>query len=239
MKTSNKLFLTAIIIIIISMVTYDFALRAEYRKGTYKSPFYGMEKTTYDSFATIDNRVANLISVDIKNGKQFEIWIKKDWKEHIKISRIGTTLVIEAADKQVKHFSSYQTNIVIICPSIQFIITKPYSIAKSSEYNYDSDGTTILKGFNLQNLNLNIGKGSGVVLEKNKIDQLEALVGNNFSESARLTIASDNQINTLNVKVPGKNFLTIANPIIIKKGFTLSDSATVSMSGSFLNQTKK
>ncbi|MGI4803841.1 MAG: hypothetical protein ACRYFL_03655 [Janthinobacterium lividum] len=235
MKTSNKLFIAAVLIIVISMIGYDLALRAEYRKGEYKKPFYGMENINFNDFTTIDNRAANLISVKAEKGNESAIWVEKEWKKHLKISKNGTTLVIEVVDKKVSRLHSYQNNITIICPSLEKVITNPISNAKLSE-SYDSEGTTTIKGFDLKNLVLNIGKCSGLILEKNNINSLQAIVGSNSSENARLTIGSDNQINVAIVKVPGKNFLTVENPTITTKNFTISDSATVSTSGHFFNQ---
>lgn len=239
MKTSNKLMLTAVIIILISMVAYDFALRAEYRKGDYKNRFYGMEKNTeLTGFTTIDNRAANYVSVDVDQGNKAEVYTQRNWKDNFKIYKNGTVLVIEVNAKEAKNLKPFhQSMLTIVCPSIEKLITKPYLQPKLSE-NYDSEGTTTLKGFNLQNLLLNIGKESNVVLEGNKIDQLQAVVGENSSRNSNLTINSNNQINIAKIDVLGRNWLRIENPVITKKQFTVSDSATISMSGNFHNQLK-
>ncbi len=239
MKTSNKLLIAAVLIIIVSMVGYDLALRAEYRKGTYKSRFYGFDKTTaFSGFTKIDNRAANLISIEVEHGNEPGIWMKSDWKDRIKISKIGTTLVIEAADKQASNLSPYENSITIVCSSLEQVVTKPYQTSKSEEEEISSDGKITIKGFDLRSLDLHIAKGSGVVLEKNKIEQLQALVGDNLSQNATLTINSNNQINTATIKVLGRNGLRFENPKITKKDFIISDSATVSMGGKFLNQTE-
>lgn len=238
MKTSNKLLLTTILIIIVSMVTYDFALRAEYKKGEYKNRFYGMQKVSaLTGYTAIDNRAANFAAVDIEQGKNQEIWTRPNWKDDYKIYKSGTTLVIEVIPEKVKNIKPYhQINITVICPLIEKITTKRYTIPKSSENDYDSDGTTTLKGFDLQNLSLNIGKSSNIILEKNKIEHLQAKIGANLSQNSNLTIRSNNQINLATINVFGKNGLHIDNPIIGKKQFTISDSATISLSGSIHNQ---
>ncbi|RYE29243.1 MAG: hypothetical protein EOP42_14845 [Sphingobacteriaceae bacterium] len=240
MKTSNKLMLIAIIIILISMVAYDFALRAEYRKGEFRKPFYGMEKdTTLSGFTTIENRTANYVSVNIEQGKTAEIYTRHDWKKDFKVYKNGSILVIDVNEKAAKNLNPYhQNSITIICPSIEKLITKPYLQSKSSE-NFVIEGTTMIQGFNLQNLLLNIGNQSFVVLNRNKIDQLQAIIGDNSSRKSNLTINSDNQINTAKIDVLGKNLLNVENPTINTTNFTISDSATVSASGRFLKQFKK
>ncbi len=238
MKTSNKLFITAILIIVISMIGYDLALRAEYRKGEYKNRFYGMDKIHFNGFTKIENRAANLISMEVEEGNKPEIWIAKDWRKHLKIFKNGTTLVVEFVGKQTNNLFYYPGKFTIICPALDAITTIPVIDNQLSE-NYNSESTTTIKGFDLQSLVLDIGKNSGLILEKNKINSLQATVGNKSSENARLTISSDNQIKLATVNVPGKNFLTLENPVINKTNFTVSDSATVSASGRLLKQFQK
>ncbi|RYE36752.1 MAG: hypothetical protein EOP42_02230 [Sphingobacteriaceae bacterium] len=237
MKTSNKLFITAVSIIIISMIGYDLALRAEYRKGEYKNRFYGKEKiSALSGFTAIDNRTANFVSVDIEHGKNSVIWTTRNWKDNFKIYKNGSTLVIEAIYNEAKHIKPYNNDITIICPAIEKIVAKPF-IVKSADY-YEATGRTTLKGFDIQNLLLNIGKSADIILQNNNIEQLQAVIGEDHSGSSNLTISSDNQINTAKINVLGRNWLRIENPNIGQKQFTISDSATISVGGKFHNQLK-
>lgn len=234
MKTSNKLFLTAILIVIISLITYDFALRAEFKKGTYKSRFYGFEETkAFNGFKEIDNRAANLISVRVEKGAEPSIWIKSSWKDRFNISRKGATLVIEVANKQSTRVSAYNNSITIVCPSIDKIITTPY-LGKSGQNQIYSRGITTVAGFTLDKLFLNISKGVDLFVEKNKIVNLQAVVGDPKSDNAALTISSGNVINNATINVPGKNHLKIENSAIVKRNFNIADSASVEFSGGFL-----
>ena len=234
MKTSNKLFLTAILIVIISLITYDLALRAEYKKGTYKSRFYGYEKTTiYNGFSSIDNRAANLISIQVEKGKAPGVWVKSVWKDRFNISRKGTTLVIEVANKQSTRVSAYSNSITVVCPSLDSITTAPY-LGKSGMNELHSRGTTIVAGFTLDKLSLKISKGLDLFLNGNKISDLKASVGDDKSDNAKLTISSSNQIANATINVPGKNHLEIQNSLIANRNFTIADSATVAFSGQFL-----
>ncbi len=235
MKTSNKLLLTAILIIVVSMVTYDLALRAEYRKGTYKSRFYGMDKTSVLSgFTTINNRAANLISIQVEQGSDQGVWVKSEWKDRIKISRNGMALVIEAADKQATHLSPYQNSITIICPSLEKVITSPFVAAKGGEEGNYSHGSIFIKGFNLENLDLKIAKSIDIYLENNKINSLKAIVGDDKSRDARLDISSNNHFNYAEITVAGMNQLQIQSPVIDKSNFNISDSAQLFLSKSSL-----
>lgn len=239
MKTSYKLFLTAVLIAIISVISYDLALRAEYIKGTYKSSFYGFEKTTaFNGFSTIDNRAANLISIEVKKGNEPGIWVKSVWKDRFRISRKGNALVIEVANKQSTRVSAYENSITIVCPSLEKVITAPY-LGKSGQNLIHSQGTTIVSGFTLDKLSLEISKGVDIVLSRNKIAELQALVGDSKSNNAELTIAPGNEINNAIINVPGKNGLKIENSVINQRNFTIADSATVTFSGNFLKLTGK
>jgi len=239
MKTSNKLFLTATLIVIISLITYDFALRAEYKRGAYKSRFYGFEKTTaFNGFNSIDNRAANLISIQIEKGTEPGVWVKSNWKDRFNISRMGTTLVIEVANKQSTRVSSYDNSITVICPSVNQITTAPY-LGKSGMNALHSRGNTTVVGFTLNQLSLRISEGVNLFLKGNTITDLQASVGDNKSDDAKLTISSNNQINNATINVPGKNHLEIENSVIEKRNFTIADSASVAFSGSFLKLMSK
>lgn len=239
MKTSNKLLLTAILIIIVSMVTYDFALRAEYRKGTYKSRFYGFEKTTDNqTFTALDNRVANLVSLQVERGEHFAVWINNDLKGHISITHNGNTLIIDAKDKKSPEVNPYKNSIIIICPSIEKVVTTSFLIQKPDEEDVYS-GTTTIAGFNQPDMGLSINKLTHINFENNIIGQLHAVVGDSLSRQAYLFIASNNQVNNAIIKVTGKNQLSIDNPKITKSNFSISDSAQVNLSGSFLNLIRK
>jgi hypothetical protein len=234
MKTSNKLFLTATLIVIISLIAFDLALRAEYKKGIYKSRFYGFEKTTaYNGFNAIDNRAANLISIQVEKGNEPGIWVKSVWKDRFNISRKGTTLVIEVANKQSTRVSAYSNSITIVCPSLNQVTTAPY-LGKSGMNELHSKGTITVAGFTLDKLSLKISKGVDLFLKGNQIADLQALVGDESSDNAKLTISSSNQINNATINVPGKNHLEIENSVITKRNFTIADSAKVAFSGSFL-----
>lgn len=238
MKTSNKLLIAAILIIIVSMVTYDFALRAEYLKGDYKSRFYGFEKTTsFNGFTRIDNRAANLISIDVEHGTESGIWVKSNWKNRFKIFRKGNTLIIEVLEQEFKHVNADDQSITIICPTLDEVTTTPYAMKPNEESSY-ATGTTTLTGFVQQDLALKINEASTLVLAKSKIQNLKALVGDKTSRTARLMIKPDNKITNATIEVLGRNTLDIVDAIIAKKNFTIADSATVVMSGNFLNQPK-
>ncbi len=234
MKTSNKLFLTAVLVGIISLLSYDFALRAEYKKGTYKSRFYGFEKTTaFNGFNAIDNHAANLISIQVEKGSEPGVWVKSNWKDRFNIHRNGKILVINVENKESTRVSSYDNSIIVICPSLDSITTAPY-LGKSGMNALHSRGKTTITGFTLDKLSLKISKGVDLFLERNKIADLQALVGDAMSDNAKLVISSSNQIDNATINVPGKNHLEIENSVIAKRNFTIADSATVAFSGKFL-----
>jgi hypothetical protein len=239
MKTSNKLFLTATLIVIISLITFDLALRAEYKNGTYKSRFYGFEKnTTYNGFSAIDNRAANLISIQVEKGSEPGVWVKSVWKDRFNISRKGTTLVIEVANKQSTRVSAYDNSITVVCPSLESVTTAPY-LSKSGMNLLHSQGTITVAGFNLDKFSIQVCKGLDLFLKNNQVAHLQAMVGDVRSDNAKLTISSNNQIQEATISVPGKNHLEIENSVIAKRNFTIADSASVAFSGSFLKMISK
>ena len=53
MKTSNKLFVAAVALVLGSLATYDAALRAEYRSGHYKDPLHNYQALGLRNFDAV------------------------------------------------------------------------------------------------------------------------------------------------------------------------------------------
>ncbi len=237
MKTSNKLLIAAILIIIVSMITYDLALRVEYKKGTYKSRFYGFEKLGFKNFSKIDNRVANQVSIQINQSPEFEVFIKKELKDQIKIIQHEDLLIIDVLDRKTFRYGG-DNGVVIMCPSVERLVTTPFFKNKNEEKaaeGYFISGSNTLVGFNQKNVDLCINKATHVFLIDSKIESLKAIVGNSTTKNAMLSLVGNTFIKSASITVAGTNSLEIQNKAtIIKKVFNISDSAHVNLTGSFV-----
>ena len=235
MKTSNRLLLLLGIIIVSSLIFYNFGLRAEYIKGEYKSRFYQMTNKKIEGFTSIENNASNLY-VRIEQGDKFAVWYKNDVKNKIKFSKKNNTLIIDFKKENNEDDYFREENLIIICPRLENLIAKKLYAGgnikdkKSAKY-YIPEGEITVYGFNQEKFNLLVNSFTKVNLEGNKYNNLTAEVGDDKSSIGTLNIKNNNEINNLAVEVKGKSILNLKNPLIKTAQFQLSDSANINLSG--------
>ena len=150
----------------------------------------------------------------------------------VKFDVKGQTLNLSASETG-RHMNSSRINgqIIIITKKLSVIATTPYYIPKEGESYWYGSSEISLKGYHLDQLDLQIASFVNVYLRRMEMQTLHATVGTKTSKDAELTLSSDTKINNATLNVPGKSKLNLLDPKIIKTNYLLSDSATVSLNG--------
>ena len=238
MKTSNKISVLALIIIVLSLVFYDFALKATYKKGDFRSRFYKMKEIKLKDFNTINNKSSNIFNLSIEQGDHFAVWIDEDLPKKLQFDVKNNELTIDYKFEKGK-YESYIGKVVIICPKLDRLISgQSYrnDVRKDINNKYSNpDGNTVVSNFIDEALNLQIDPFTTVILKNNKLKNLNAMVGDSTQGRAVLTILNDNIIENSDFKIKGHSFLSLENPKISLAKFNFSDSADVSLKGNSLN----
>lgn len=232
MKTSNKLLVLATLIIIGYLVAYDFALKAEYLKGDYKSPFYHMQRIPVSSFNAIEHNIGNYTDVRIEQGAEFGVWVNKRLKDEITVSQHGKTLHIDYTGKSNFPHRFFEANVLIICPAINSVTSRPLARSISPW----ASATTHITGFKQDELNIRSYKMSEIVLSKDTLNKLNAATGDS---RATLTINGNNAIKDASFNLLGRSEIRLLDPAIDKSGFKYTDSTTMILSGRALNLLQK
>lgn len=238
MKTSRQLLLVAFLITIGALCMYDFTLKKVYDKGEFRNRFYGMEQVMLKNFNQVLLNGANFINAQIEYGPKYGVWATKDYQDKISFSEKDRSLIVDVIDKD-KTINA-RASIVITCPDLQQLSTKAYFKDKKEEetLNRFPYATVKLSGFNHAKMSLDIGPSTKVKLDKNQIEILDALVGDNKIAYSSLIINATNKINLANIKVPGKSSLEIINPQIARSTYSFGDSASVTLNGKSLRLIK-
>jgi hypothetical protein len=236
MKTSNKIFLAAVLLLIAYLVGYDFTLKTEYEKGAYKSRFYGMTEVKLSNFNVINHNAGNMVGLHIEQGKAYGVWVEEYFKDRITISQSGQTLTIKYTGKDVRQWSD-RAGIIITCPVISQVTATPFAMPKDfeEEDEFSTRGIVELEGFK-QTLPLSIrsDKSISITMSKNSLSELNASVGNSPKDKPRLTIGDDNHIAAANINMQGAAQLSLYGPAIEKPNYHLGDSTMITLSGSSL-----
>lgn len=238
MKTSNKLLTLLTLIIISALVLYNFGLRAEYKKGEYKSRFYRMTEMKLGGFTAIENNASNLY-VRIEQGDKFQIWYSKEIDKKIELKKIGNLLVVDFKKDNNEDDYYRSEQVIVICPRVENVTVNSLNGKNNTKNKHPKDsyiphGETTLFGFKQENFTINLKPNTEVNLEKVVFNNLKATVEGSKAEKGILNFNSDNQINNLNVEVKGFSVLNLKSPTINKAQFQLSDSAEVNLSGKVL-----
>jgi len=237
MKTSNKLLILTTIVIISFMVIYDNDLKAEYVKGDFKSRFHNMEQLSIKDFTNIDHQSADVIDATIEKGPKFAVWVKKNFEDEIKIYKQGKTLVIKYTGPTDRNMY-YSGAIIITCPQLDSITTTANTKELQKFPNNSYSGDIDVVGFDQQKMVLKANRLTQIELKKNKIENMQAVIGNNSTDIGSLNINSSNQIKLANIRVNGISELKMSSPNITTLEHSFSDSASLVLTGSALRLLK-
>ena len=238
MKTSNKFLILITIVIIGFMVIYDNDLKAEYLKGDFKNPLRNMETLSIKDFTNIDHRSADMIDASIAYGPEFVIRVSKDLKNRVLITKQGKTLVIKYTGNPAENLY-FSPGITIICPRLDSITTtgndEPLKYIENKEVVGDVD----VIGFTQPKMVVNAHRLTQIEMKNNKIENIQAVVGDNSNLVGSLNINTTNHFKLANIKVNGTSELKLANPNITTLEHSFSDSASLILSGSALRLLNK
>ena len=243
MKTSNKIIIVASLIVLVYLVAYDMALKAEYTKGDYKRPHYRMQQLSFSNFNAIEHNVGNIVRLRVEKGP-YGMWIADDIKDKLSISQHGQTIQIDCAPQNGTNKNLYGGSVIISCPDITSVTTNTYTAPGTSSegrylrkngnsmlIDYYPHATTTVTGFTQAVMQLQANKFTEIELTNNRIGELNAKVGDQIHGQAGLTLDADNKIAAANLEVPGRSTLTIDNLFIEKMIYHMADSAQINLTG--------
>lgn len=239
MKKSNMLIITAIVVLLGMSVTYNFSLKAAYKAGNYKNPFYGSDFQEIKNIETLNLTAANVMSVAVEPGQKEGVWLKKEIKDQVVLKHSGKTLTIGLSDKSGSVSRNFgPRSIVVVTNSLRKLGTAsfwPEGTKNKDNYGYWSEVN--LNGIKGENLELMIADYTYVNLDKVSLKKLLAVVGDGKG-TASLSLEPDNQIESADFEVPGAGRVALNNPKVVKTRYNLSDKATVILNGAALDVIK-
>jgi hypothetical protein len=222
MKTSNKLLLTGLGVVVGSLLTYNVALRAEYRQGTYKDRFRNYQTLPLADFDQVQVRSRNL-SVKLVPGP-FAVRVSKNAAPNVTVTRVGRELVVVAGPALNNSWA--EGNVVLIaCPDLRRL----HTVAN----------WTSVKGFALDSLTVQQDQAGEVELDNNKIGFLGATAGQSAGSKATLTINATNRIQAAELAIRSQGELALHDVSIPQFHCQFSDSARATITGRSLGMMQR
>jgi hypothetical protein len=231
MKTSNKLFVAAVALVLGSLATYDAALRAEYHTGHYKDPLYSYDALAFRNFDEVAVPAAGAMNVKVVAGP-FGVRVKKEAAEFVHVTQQGERLTVALDYPKEYKWLGRNEAVVISCPRLTALATEgTYTVAGRPQLDQlRAGGNVLVQGFRQDSLLLRQDRSSAVELKGNTLGGLRVLAGTRPGSEPHLDIAADNHIQTANMTIAHRGHLTLTT-FIPRLHSQFSDSATVTFGG--------
>jgi len=237
MRTSNKLLLLTLALMIVSVVVYDFELKAAYQKGDYRDKFRNFVSLGYKNFDKIELNSSTAINVMLVKGP-FKVMSDPNAMEYVTITQHGNTLTINANFKYNYQNARSDYVLYISCPQLSSLKTDARYMADETEVVDTLAGDnfnwkpTVIKGFSADSLYIQEDHASNVMLENNNIGTLHAITGISNGSASNLCIAQNNQFIKTDLDIRNKSRLWIKDKTDHDFNYRLADSAKLILNGS-------
>ncbi len=244
MKTSNKIILTAFLVILGALIGYDYMLKAEYQSGRYKDPYNGFTTLKFKDFDVLDLYSSTVANVRFVQGP-FSIKIDPSALNYVKIKQEGRRLIINANFENQYMYNRNSYLLVISCPKLVEVNAN----ATYGTYQKTITDTIVrdewhmkeilIDGFKQDSLNISQDYGSTVVLANNTIRSVKAVIGKSKDSGSKIVIQKDNHFQDATFDIGNKGKLILEKADIHNLSYQLADSAKLILSGAARDLIKK
>lgn len=231
MKTSNKIFVAALVLLLSSLTAYNVALRAEHRTGNYKDPLHNYTALALRNFEAVSVPSVSGLKVKIVAGP-FAVRVNKEAADFVRVSQRGQQLLVSVAYPREFEYLGRQDAVVISCPRLAALtIDGTYTVSGQPPLSkLQTGGTVLVQGFRQDSLTLTQYRSNQIRLEGNTLSWLRAVAGTSPGSGPELQIGPDNRIQAADLTIGHQGRLEL-NTAIANLRHQFSDSATVMLSG--------
>jgi hypothetical protein len=231
MKTSNKLFVAAVALVLGSLATYDAALRAEHRTGHYKDPLRNYQALGLRNFDAVSVPSASGLQVKVVAGP-FAVHVSKEAADYVHVTQRGRQLLVTLAYPEKPESLGRQQAVVITCPRLVALTTEgTYTVAgKPQLARIEAGGEVEIQGFRQDSLTLRQDQSNQIRLAGNTLGWLRATAGTRPGSEPNLEIGADNHIQAADLTISHRGHLNLTTAIP-RLRYQFSDSATVVLTG--------
>ncbi|MDB5024174.1 MAG: hypothetical protein JWP78_1929 [Mucilaginibacter sp.] len=244
MKTSNQLILAALLLVLVSLIGFDYSLKKEFVSGRYKDPYRSFVALKFKNFDVVDINSSTAANVKFVQGP-FSIRIDSNALEYARIKQQGKRLQIDADFKQNYRFNPNPYLLVISCPELVKVNTNAAYTASHKliidtivrdEWNMRK---VLIDGFTQDSLSISQDYGSTVVLANNHIRSVNAVIGKSQGSLSKIIVDKSNRFQDITLDIRNKSKLLLDNAVIGQLNYHLADSAKLILTGSAQNILKK
>jgi hypothetical protein len=235
MRISTKILITTFVLIAVSLIIYDLALKAEYLKGNYTDPYSEYVPIEYKDFNEVQLDASTAVNIVLVKGP-YKVLVHPAGMDFVKITQTNGRLFVRAAFSD--HYRSINANYILYvsCPTLtSFTADAQYTAGSNqvtdtsaNEFNWKP---TLISGFTVDSMEIRESHAANVILENNKIEKLNATVGIDDRSCSNFTIGENNLFRKANLSILNKSRLWVKSPNHNDVTYHLADSATLLVNG--------
>lgn len=243
MKTSTKILVAALLLLVSSLMFYNWQLVAQFRKGEYTDPLYNFEKLNFRNFDRIELRSSSAVNLTVVQGA-FKVLANPMAHQFLEVRQEGRTLIVSARFQDHWRTVNNAPVLYVSCPTLSELeADATYFIRNDSvtdkEVSVFNIMPTYIKGFSLDSLTIREDHAASVVLAGNKIGKLTATLGGKKSEGLSqdtrngpsLVLEDNNQLTLTDLQILHQSHLSINGKNIQHLTYYLADSASLTVNG--------
>lgn len=242
MKTSNKLVLAGILLLLIALFANDYVLKQAYLTGSYKIPYKDYVHLKFSDFDAVDVRSSTTANVKFVQGP-YSVKIDPNVLSFTTVEQKGNRLVITSNFEGEYRYNPYDYIVIISAPKLIDVNTgATYTKNKASQTITDTIvredwhmRQVSIEGFNEDSIFVKQNYGSTVVFSNNHIRALNAIVGASDSSGSKLVIQKNNQFDQARINVLNRSTFSLDGKAIKDLKYTLADSAKIIFTGTAQN----
>lgn len=240
MKTSNKLILAAILLLVISLVAFDYLIRSEYVSGSYKNPYKDFATLKFKDFDKVDISSSTIANVKFVQGP-FSVKVDTNALEYVRIKQEGNRLQINAAFESNYLYNPHPYIVFISCPELSEVNTNAIYTAGSKQVIDTtlregwSMRQNLIEGFKQDSLSIRQTYGSSIIISGNQIRALKAIVGSDAGSESKITILKNNRLQNATLDILNRSKFLLDGKSIQNLNYHLADSAKLILTGAAQN----
>jgi len=243
MKTSNKLITIAVLLLVVSIIFYDYKLKAVYDSGVYKKPLIGFTTLNFKDFDTVDVISSTSVNVKFLQGP-FKVFADSSALRYISLKKVGKRLEIAASYEDEYQYNPNPYLLIVTCPKLASVTTNAIYSAGGKRItdtvvreNWHMR-RVLIEGFRQDSLSIKQNNGSTIVLSANDIKSVKVLSGQSNGSGSKLIVQKGNFFENADIDIRNKSSFFLNDANIKNLNYHLSDSAKMIVSGAAQNLLK-
>jgi hypothetical protein len=236
MKTSNKLIAVVVFLILVSLLVYNYQLKAEYTSGRYKNPYRNFTTLKLKDFDAVDINSTTAANVKLVQGP-FSVRVDSAALEYVNIKQQGNRLKINADFARDFRYNYNSYVVVISCPKLTEVTANAAYTANNKQvidtvyqeqWNMHQN---LVEGFKQDSLSVRQTYGSSILFSGNHIRAFNAVTGTDAGSGSKITILDNNKFQDATIDILNQSRLQLNGNSVLNLKYHLADSARMIATG--------